>query len=544
MLHFEAEGIGIGFYSLHIVRTLDDLDLSYVLEHCQNKESARYVILIEQKTKPDFNRLKQIFRKFWSRSVLNIIIIYWTTHLNAMSYMPFGGQFLLNINPNETRIEHLFPEKAANLFGHPMRVGLFHEPQRANFVQHGSENFTHDHMPFMKGTDGRFTKLLIKSMNATLQLIQPGDNANLGERFPNGSSNGIFAYLQNGTVDVGLNARFYRYQQFRHRIEVTVTIGRDDLCILVPRAGIASNLDNLFDSFEAPVWFLIIIALPIYSLVFHIFTKKRPQNSMPEPSSFYASTSTFVEVFVRFLGWNVNQPYKYIPNAMKIKFLLGIWIIYTAIITNWYNSTITSYLMLRPRLPDIKTLQQLEQSNYHILTNQRYVDLINEFVNSTADYPRLVGRIHAIENNEIYQRILKKDTNYAYANKEHINNFILRKGHVHNSFAAMKECPVPFINVYAVSYGSPFKGRINWILMQAQDNGLFTFWEELKAHQENILRTRHSFHRRRHNHHEPIKVYHLQTAFYIWFAGCFIGVFIFVAEIGWKIWTLPIYDTI
>lgn len=523
---YADEGIGIEFYSLNIVQTLKDLDLLYVTKRMPNKEYARYVILLEEKLEPEpkiYREFEAIFKQFWGKNVLNVVIIFWTTQLKVMTYTPFGERFLIEIDPKDTRLEHLFYDKVRNMLGHPLRVGLFNEPMKAEFQY--TEQSTDSSVKII-GVDGLFTKLVIKKMNATLKLIQPTDQANLGELFPNGTSNGIFAYLQNQSIDVGFNARFFRHQQFRHKIETTATIGRDDLCIMVPRSGIASNLDNLFDIFKAPVWILIIIVLPLYSLIFHYYLIQR----RPKESKFSRS---FIETYIRFFGWNLNQPSRYIPNASNAKILLFLWIVYSAVITNWYSSAITSFLMIKPRLPDIKTLNQLEKSNLHILTIQRYVDTIYGFLNSSHEYPGLIGRVHAIEHDDIFERIWHQDTDFAFAHKEHINNFILSIGTTWTHFAQMTECPVPFLNVYALPIGSPFKGYINWILMRAKDNGLFTYWDDIKDHKDNI-RT-HKLNQNSHSDsHEPIKVYHLQTAFYIWGAGCFSSFCIFCAEIVWK----------
>lgn len=498
-----------------------------------NKEYARYVILLEEKLepKPKIRReFEAIFMEFWRKNVLNVIIIFWMTQLNVMTYNPFGKQFLIEINPKETRSGHLFYDKVRNMFGHPLRVGLFSEPMKAEIYY--TEQSTDSSVKII-GADGSFTKLVIKKMNATLKLIQPMDQADLGELFPNGSSNGIFALLQNESIDVGFNARFFRYQQFRHKIETTATIGRDDLCIIVPRSGIASNLDNLFDSFERPIWILIIIASPLYSLIFHYYLIKR----RPKETEFSRS---FIETYVRFFGWNFNQPSRYIPKASNAKILLILWIVYSAVITNWYSSTITSFLMVKQQLPDIKTLSQLEKSNLHILTIQRYVNTIYGCLNSSHEYSGLLDRVHAIEHADIFQRIWNRDKNFAFAHKEHVNNFLLRKRTTWEDFAQMTECPVPFLNIYALPFGSPFKGYINWILMRAKDSGLFIFWNDIRDHNDNI-HTHKALHNSQSDSHEPINVYHLQTAFYIWGAGCLTSFCIFCIENLWKLNVFTIF---
>lgn len=503
-------------YSVNIVRNANELNLSYVKKKMKNKEYTRYVIVFTEKMSSTSIRseLKKIFKVFWQREVLNAIIVAWTDELNCFTYTPFGEQFLIQFNVNETRTEQLFYEKTKNLMGHTLRIGMFFESQRANITRINGKTK-------MNGIDGGFAQMVIRRMNATLQLIRPKDGANLGELLPNKSSNGIFALLKNDTVDMSFNARFYRMSHFHGNIEPTITLGRDDLCILVPRTGISLNLDNIFDAFELPVWTFAVIALPVYALFFHVYYGKWRG---------YRKSHSLSHSFLRLFGWNLNQPYMRSPKTTLAKILLGLWITYSAVITNWYNSNLTSYLMVKPRLPDIDTLEQLEQSNYHILTVPRYSDVISEFLINLTHHQRLMGRVHSVEHEyELFQRIFARDTSFAYANKAHIMRFALNKGNLFDTFALMKECAVPFLNVYALSYGSPYKGRVNWLLTQSRDCGIIDHWMDIKSHIEKLNQVRHQ--KSASEQHVAISISHLQSAFYILGFGCVVSFIVFLYEI-------------
>lgn len=474
----------------------------------KNKEYTHYVIVFTEKITSDSfdKKLKQIFSEFWDRHVLNVIVVFWTNKLNCFTYSPFDKpKFLIPLNTNVTNPECIFYDKTINLNGHQLKIAMFNEEERARISYVGKKYI-------MKGIDGGFGGMVIKKMNATLKLIEPTDGATLGELFPNKSTNGIFALLQNETADMSFNARFFRMQHFQNTIEPTVSLGRDDLCILVPRTGISLNLDNIFDTFESPVWLLIVIVLPIYAFFVHLCSHCKPHS--------------FSHVFLRLFGWNVNQPYMRTPKATMVKIMLGLWITYSAVITNWYNSNLTSYLMVKPRLPDIKTLYQLEQSNYHILTMHKYVSLINEFL-INKEHQNLLGRIDFVDAVEISKRVLEKDTSYAYAHKEHILRFMVSKGHLYDTFAQMTECPVPFINVYALAYGSPYKGRVNWILSQSQDCGIIDRWLDMKSHIDKLIQARQQ---KSTSEHHAITIVHLQSAFYILFFGCIVSSLVFFFE--------------
>lgn len=486
----------------------------------QNKELLRYAILFEEKLDADTidQQLHTIFHEFWLRKVLNIIVIFWTTKLNCITYSPFDERFVIPLNANETRSDHLFYDKAKNMNGHLLKVGLFSDPSRAIFKR---RNFSQPiDLARMRGVDGLFTSLVITKMNATIQIIEPV-HSNLGGFIENGTANGVLGYLLNDTVDVGLNARFFRYRQFLGCIEVSTTTGRDDLCILVPRAGIISNIGNIFDSFEIPVWILIIIALPLYAFVIELYVKFH--SAAPQSMSFGRS-------LLRFFGWNINQPQSHLPNAAILKCLFSIWIFYSFFITSFYGGNLTSYLLLKPRAADIKTLKEFHDTNYKIRAMSRYADLLNELTINDRSFS---GRIEIISEQEYFTYLRTKERKYAYANKNHLNRFYLKNRLLFEAYRQIEECPLPYINVYAFPYGSAYKRSINEILQRVQAAGLYDLWNRMDSYRGTFQRARYLFRQRNDvdsNTHVPISIYHLQSAFYLWLLGCLLSVTVLFIE--------------
>lgn len=525
---YAKKDIGIELYSLNIVQNTREMNFAYAKRKMKNKELTRYVIVFTDKLNAEsFGRkLETIFEEFWQREILNVIIVFWTNELKCFTYTPFDEITLIPLSINETDPKQLFYDKTRNLNGHEIRLGMLSDTERCEIVETKTQTK-------FKGLDGLLVSLIMKQMNATFKLIQPLDGANLGEKFPNGSSNGIFALFKYGAIDMSFNARFFRAQDFRDTIEATRTIGRDNLCILVPRAGISLNLDNIFDTFEPPIWILIIVALPIYSLFFYVYYHRAHHGGSGSGGGLSRTFDSFSHIMLRLYGWNLNQPYMTSPNTVLAKLLFGLWIIYSAVITNWYCSNLTTVLMVRPRLPDIATLQQLERSNYHIITQHRYSVLINKFLMESNEHNDLLRRIHSDTNHHIHQRILNKDTAHAYAEKEHIIRYLMLTGHLFEIYSQMKECPVPFINVYAMSYGSPYKGRVDWILSQALDYGIIDLWLDMGLHREKMNQFHQHGHKRSHNtQHGSISISHLQTAFYILLFGCIVSLLVFIGEIN------------
>lgn len=174
--------IGIDFYSLNVLRRPDDINLAYIHRRLKDKHRTKFVLLfVDEMVETVIERqLIDIFHQFWQRKVLHVLIAYWTTKLNCVTYSPFEKRFLVSLESNQTDSRKIFYDKAANMNGYELRVGMFYDMSRAIFNR---VNFTSSDFVNLQGVDGLFTKLVIQHTNATLRLIQPTDGFDIGEYF-------------------------------------------------------------------------------------------------------------------------------------------------------------------------------------------------------------------------------------------------------------------------------------------------------------------------------------------------------------------------
>lgn len=450
-------------FLVNIIRSTNDLNLSYIRKNSGDKHTSHFIILIESN---DVHEawLKGVFQNFWKYKLLKVIVVFWREELNIITYTPFGDDFLIKIPRNTMEYNDIFWDKTRDLNGHSFRVSLFPEQTRAIFNENGK----------FSGTDGYLTDVMIEKLNATLVLLPPTDGNDIGEFLSNGSSTGSLNQIITQFVEVSFNTRFLRLAQFQGKVQITFTNGRDDICILVAKAGYASNFNNIFRAFSLPVWIFTLISLLCASLsfsgIYRIGTK--------DP--------TIENIFFNFYSWHFAQPINKLPERWSSRLLIAFWIIYCLLINSSYEGNLTSNLVLRPTLPEINTIRQLEQSSYEIITFGRYVDLLQNFLNQTGTYKKLKKRIRGVTPDILDKHIERNDIKYAYANKYHINQFISKsKNHTVNGipvFNHMVECPVPYLVAYAVYYGSPYLYRINTILRRTQESGFISYWDQ-KAEQ-------------------------------------------------------------
>lgn len=498
---------------------MNDINLSYIKKNSGDKYNSHFILLFENEPRNESETawIQNIFQQFWHWNLLNVLVLFPTmgsfenvSSINVFTYNPFRkDDSLVRLSSRNRKVDYIFPDKAANLYRSPLRVSLFTEQTRA-ILNNADGTYS--------GTDGYITNVVVEHMNATLVLLPPTDGFDIGEFLSNGSLTGSLSQVVNHQVDVSFNTRFLRLAQFKGIVQITFSNGRDDICILVSKAGFASNIYNIFRAFSRNVWAFTFMSLVTVSLSFTIVY--RAQHSSQE----------ITNIFFNFYSWNLAQPIMRLPERWASKILIAFWIVYSLLICSSYQGNLTSNLVLRPTLAQINTMRQLEQSGFEIMTFGRYVHLLQNLFNESDTFSSLRTRIKNVSTGrDMEQYVNNHDLRYAYANKYHINQYLSsRKKNVMNGrpvFHNMIECPVPFLVAYAVQFGSPYLLRINTIIRRTQEAGFVSYWD--KKTEETSKGTKHG------GGNAPIALTldHMQSAFYIWSIGISIALIMLAIEL-------------
>lgn len=502
----EINDDGIKIFSVNIVQSSSNINLSYIRKHSGDKHTSHFIILIEHAVSPDA-WLNDLFQEFWNLKLLNVLVLFWNDDLNIFTYSPFSSEFRIRLLSKEINYSDVFWDKTTNLMGHTLKVSIFPQAPKA-IIGSGNE---------FSGTDGHLCMIMVNKMNATMEWLPPSDGFDYGELLKNGTSTGALGQILYPSVDVLFNRRLVRLSQYQGKsFHFTITNGRDDICILVAKAGFASNINSIFRTFTVTVWIFTFGSLLFTSLAFFGIYR------------FETKTPTLKDILFHFYSWNLLQTIVRLPERWSGKLLIGFWIIYCLVITSSYQGNLISSLVVRRNLPEIDTVRQLEKSSYSILTLTRYVDLLQNFLNQTGMYEKLKTRIRGMPASELFQYINNNDVAYAYANKYHINQYVMKsRNHTYQGIPVynhMTECPVPFLIAYALYYGSPYLHRINTILRRIQESGFILYWD--KQGEQTDGSAQHSggpF---------ALTISHVQTSFYILSAGLSISTIAFITELS------------
>lgn len=480
------------------------------------KPRTKYFIVCEEEILSSAeNELTQIFSDIWKKQVLNSVIIYWNRTLSAVTFTPFPEMKLIFVPKTELHNQkRIFEDKTRNLFGHPFRVTAFYDSSRARFDQNNPNDLSN-----LDGADGLLLQLIVDKMNATLQMSEPADGLEIGELFPNNTATGCLADLISGSYDMGLNIRFYRLNHFEGKIEATRSNGRDDICFLVPRKGKAADIANIFRPFHKYTWISLVASVPCYVLTFYLLVIR--QNNR----------RSFQYHFFQFYSYLIQQPTTFTPRSRRQRILIGFWLIGVLLLSFMYQGKLSGTLIIPKDQPEIDNIEELAKSDLKIISFSRYNRQIKEFFSDPKYndvYKPLFQKLINCTIDEFYDSIAKLDPTYGFANKYHINGH-LRNVYTETSsifFHQIKQCPVPYLGVYGIRYGTPYKSRLNFIIHQSQESGLINKWEQKNKLKEKKTQAKlHSGHGN-----IPFSLLHLQTAFYVYFLGCMTSFTAFLSE--------------
>lgn len=350
----------------------------------------------------------------------------------------------------------------------------------------------------------------------------------IGELFPNQTATGCLNALMSGNYEFGLNMRFYRLEHFEGKVEATLSIGRDDICFLVPRKGKSIDIGNLFRPFNLETWILIGVFLPSYVLIFYALIGAKQQITQPNNAT---NRRSFQYYFLYFYGCLLQQSFPFIPPMRLIRILIANWMIGVLLLSFMYQSTLSGSVIIPKDSPDIDNMEELSKSDLKIASFSRYNRQIVQFFSDPVYkgiYNPLLNKLIDCSISDFNDLIKKFDRSYGFANKHHINMY-LRRMYIKDSsvfYHQVKQCPVPYLGVYGIQYGTPYKKHINFIIRQAQESGLIEEWERTNQ----ISEQKSQANLNSDGGLVRFSLVHLQTAFYLLFLGLSIAILAFCGE--------------
>lgn len=244
----------------------------------------------------------------------------------------------------------------------------------------------------------------------------------------------------------------------------------------------------------------------------------------------------FVSIFFRCCSWNLSQPNDPIPRHWLKRYLIAMWLFYCLFIISLYQGKLSGTLIIPKDKPDINTFNELQKTDLKILSLNRFNRQIKEFFDQykfDRTSNNLKERLVNVSDEMYLNEIKKHNRTVAFAHKTHVNAYFRRMYREKNEvvYSHMKRCPVPYVPVYGLKPGSPYKGRIDFILRRAQEGGLFEKWQRTDRIEEKLTKTKFNDDQ----HVIPFTWTHMQSSFYMYSIGFLISFTAFCIELSFRI---------
>lgn len=300
--------------------------------------------------------------------------------------------------------------------------------------------------------DSFLPDVITRAMNATLILKSPFTID--------------FQIEQITNADLSINGRSYSICSYKDiGVEPTITLRRDDICVMVPYKRFRSMADSISRTLTPSVWISTFLVIFPVSICLYAISKLKRHSAWKHIILF--------DLFRYYLVQTSPNP----PKKLAPRLILAFWLLYSVSMMSISQSALYKGLTLEGRDPQIRNVSDLLKSNFQLLVTNVFYKSVGEFINNSSlknhlNVVSLLNYLDLVESNNI---------NYAYvARSRGTNHFVNIQMDDHSLpvYYTMKPCVIPFMTMYFVRQGSPFLKRINFVLRQTEENGLLKYCEQ------------------------------------------------------------------
>ncbi|XP_046806706.1 uncharacterized protein LOC111690187 [Lucilia cuprina] len=504
---------GIIMYLIMVLRDISQtVQLTFLRRRSASKHLTFIFLMIEDSKSVTSEWLESTFENFWNMRILNVAVIcHHGGKLHIHRYDPFLKRLMPETETKERyhnlTVRDIFPQNILNMRGQPLRMCMYQDDIRSLY----------DHRDQLIGSDGLMSVYLAERLNATriINWVKPYGNTSI-------TNDICFREIVEEIDDVSVNIRFLSLESFYKRAEYTIVHSRDDLCVMVPKAKIASTFWNLFRSFNMGVWFTILSTI-IFACVFCLISYRK-----------ICCNSNFI---LQLYACIIAMPFLKLHRPTSLRIFLCVWLVYGMLISAAFKGNLTGNLVNRQYLPDVNTIRDLVESPYHLAVLPRHLKHIHRYIDiKNMHGAMLKEKLIEIPDLQFKYLIEMNNLSYAYLQKYHVSVFHVNS-RKHSKwgqplFHVMEQCIVPFHAVYIVPYGSPYLGFINTLMRNAQEFGFINYWDRLMNAAFRSSR-RSIFRKRRSDDDEPVvlKLGHYQAVFCFLFFGLVVSSICFLCEL-------------
>ncbi|XP_011051066.1 PREDICTED: uncharacterized protein LOC105144086 [Acromyrmex echinatior] len=480
---------------------IDSMNISNFVIHEQShiwKAVNQYLIIV---TTPNTISPREIFQTVWKiYGVYRIVIILIEDDFRCLRrYLPFeknrqnkyGVIRKICLMDQEDNVE--LYTNFENLNGYPMQVVMF-SPLKVTLDN--DTNYSTSTQNFDK-LDMKAKCLLEQAMGTEFNITELPHSINFNESYDPFYC--ALQYIEDGESELLIiNFLVHEYKGYR-RYEFTANLYEDKLCLMTPTVGfvpksympIMSFTYNLwvvlavYNILVSVLWFFIkycsvsfrrrkAILLPLTKTTGDVFSQRSDLSLRIHP--YVSSCFDFVETLCYPLKENGGSAGS---TTAQRAFLIGT-LFFGLIIISLYQSCLMFSLSNPFHYPELNTLEDIASSNFTIVT--KYNNLKeNMFLGNTTLDNKLRSKVELlISKKSTYDSVAfgKRVAIFrlSLVNLEDMSKYYDVDGN--NLFHIVEECPITCTLSYIMKLHSPYRERINELLLRMQQMGFVRLWYE------------------------------------------------------------------
>ncbi|KAG7203004.1 hypothetical protein KM043_010132 [Ampulex compressa] len=338
-------------------------------------------------------------------------------------------------------------------------------------------------------------------------------------------------YIENGEAEMIVTGFFTkRYSAYR-KYEFTAGVYEDRLCFIAPAAGLIPRSYMPIIPFSIELWLLLavynVLISILWFLVKYYSRSFHRQRRLLLPLSLIATDNSSSSLLIQgntsstqtnssLASENRSSQPRTISNPLELSkenrvqppeinahllacfdlvetscyplqdadtaaqraFLCGT-LFFGLIVTGLYQSCLVSSLSKPPHFPDLETLEDVANSNLSIVT--KYWNLkLNTFTEDTSLGMRLSRKIEVVSSDKPTNHMVAYKKNvialgrYSSVKLENLTAYYDKDGN--DLLHIVEECPATYMISYVLRLYSPYRERINELLLRMQGAGLVGLW--------------------------------------------------------------------
>ncbi|XP_029054347.2 uncharacterized protein LOC114881670 [Osmia bicornis bicornis] len=362
------------------------------------------------------------------------------------------------------------------------------------------------------GENGEIIQMVFRKLNASLNvMVHNGSVYDLGGLGPHGNIVGMFADIESGKVDMGINARtLYVMWKFG----TTYPHGQNGLCVITQRAGQVSELTKVISFMSVPV---IFGNLTVFIIAFWLLVK-------------YKGVLPAALDIIRLM--TVVSIHR-LPRSISTRvFFVNVFIL-ILIMNSLLQSHLASLLTVPVFRPNIKTPADLKRANSTIYGSK--------FQGPSLQDPVLRSRFHPVSYHECEQRVRNSIHAACLDDCNHQYTRIRSNSHTFYNSRAIQQN----LQVYVTKQNWSLLNPMTRLIQNAVEAGIVSMWKNVsrlmlrRAWKKRIAREFRSY--------RTLTMKNVGFCFYVQVIGFILGTVAFLFEIliaRYKPRLMKIHETI